>query len=533
MKYTYLLLFLFLPLMLKGQVLKSDSLISDFTEFVRLLEETHPDPYTGFGGRYFFQMEVRKVKTLLETTNSTKDFVEICSAFLSNIPDQHTYCQLPQKDNDTKVGHLAMELGIMPEGLYIKAIDQQNKDLLGSEIKFINKIPINQVIEKVNRISASENKYGSYRNLAQIITNGNLVNLFPGIQENLELGLKTPQGENMSLQPPVIYHNNKIEKAVVSQTPIIDKDENLSFGFSDKKKEIMYFRIKSIMAQENYWYLLNNKMPGLEQQLRFYYDVFLKKQMPDDIQEAIKGVPSFLEAFTEMLQQMKKHKSKNLIIDLRGNTGGYTPIAKVSLYMLFGDKYLNTNMGTHSSRRISELWLKKMNTTLNDFNKKWQTQFALGDFTPSDPGPEISIDIKRKNFIDNAMCTDSMKEQLINQKGEPFYTPENIYVITDAGTFSAAFHFTFYLWKMGAKVAGVPCRQAPNTFMEGTWFNLPYTGAKCSISNSIQIYLPAEDKRSRIFYPDLMPSTEDYMKYSFDANTEVLYLLDYIKHTSK
>ena len=344
------------------------------------------------------------------------------------------------------------------------------------------------------------------------------------------MNLNTLHGEKIDVSLPVIYSDEEVDKISVPATLVIGKDDNLSFGFANDNEDIMYLRIKSIMAQENYWYLHDNKMPGLEQQLKFYYDTFLKEQMPKDRKEAIEGVPSFLDTFTTVLERMKKHKSKNLIIDLRGNTGGYTPIALVSLYMLFGDEYLNTNMDVHFSRRVSELWLKKMNMTLESFNKDSDMQYTLGDFTFNTPESEIDIEANRKNFIDRAMCSASIKKQLEKQNGQPLYKPENIYVLTDARTFSAAFHYTFYLWKMGVKIVGVPCRQAPNTFMEGTWFNLPYTGAQCSISNSIQIFLPADDKRARIFYPDIMPSVEDYSRYSFDANTEILYLLDYIKN---
>ena len=40
----------------------NDSIVADFNEFVRLLEETHPDPYSNYGGRPFFRkaaMETR------------------------------------------------------------------------------------------------------------------------------------------------------------------------------------------------------------------------------------------------------------------------------------------------------------------------------------------------------------------------------------------------------------------------------------------------------------------------------------------
>lgn len=43
----------------------------------------------------------------------------------------------------------------------------------------------------------------------------------------------------------------------------------------------------------------------------------------------------------------------------------------------------------------------------------------------------------------------SVPEELRKQQGKALYTPEHIYVITNERTFSAAFHYTFYLWKWG------------------------------------------------------------------------------------
>ena len=52
--YYFLFAILFnLPLFAQ-ESLNSDSLISDFEYFTRLLETTHPDPYSGFGGKVFF-----------------------------------------------------------------------------------------------------------------------------------------------------------------------------------------------------------------------------------------------------------------------------------------------------------------------------------------------------------------------------------------------------------------------------------------------------------------------------------------------
>ena len=139
--------------------------------------------------------------------------------------------------------------------------------------------------------------------------------------------------------------------------------------------------------------------------------------------------------------------------------------------------------------------------------------------------PEITE--KYRNMVISQMMS-SVKDKLMAQNGQPVYTPEHVYVLTDPGTFSAAFHYAFFLSKMGATIVGVTCSQAPNTYMEMTPFELPRTGLKGSISNSLQLFLPVNDPRAKDFTPDLMPTYEDYKRYNFDDNTIPLYLLDYI-----
>lgn len=225
---------------------------------------------------------------------------------------------------------------------------------------------------------------------------------------------------------------------------------------------------------------------------------------------------------------MKREKSSDLINDLRGNGGGWTPIALPTLYQLFGDKYLQTDMQTHYYRFISPLYLQKIGKTLEEFNRQTRYKYEYGDYTFDDlPSEQVPLDTLRSQFIAN--CLSCVKEDLQSLEGKPLYTPKNLYVLTDEKTFSAAFHYAFFLWKMGATLVGVPSRQAPNTYMEQTPFELPHTRLKGSISNSIQIFLPEKDKRAKIFFPDRMLSYEDYKKYGFDQQSEIMFLLDYIQ----
>ena len=82
------------------------------------------------------------------------------------------------------------------------------------------------------------------------------------------------------------------------------------------------------------------------------------------------------------------------------------------------------------------------------------------------------------------------------------------------------------MWRMGARVVGVPSSQAPNTFMEITPFNLPNSGLECSVSNSLQRCFSDNDPKAEVFTPDIQLTYDDYRKYDFSKDAELLYLID-------
>ena len=51
--------------------LPTDSIVADFNEFIRLLEETHPDPYTNDGGRPFFRQAAMQTRAALVADSVT------------------------------------------------------------------------------------------------------------------------------------------------------------------------------------------------------------------------------------------------------------------------------------------------------------------------------------------------------------------------------------------------------------------------------------------------------------------------------
>ena len=510
-----------------------DSLSADFSYLLEALEATHPDPYSGFGGKVFFHKAAFELKNdLRQNEYSLHTFAEKITAFLSKLKDAHTQVYGPEETNNNPDGYLPVSIRIIPDGAILSFIAPEHKNLLGSRITSINAVPTDSVLRGITRFSPCENLYGSYSELKWNIHRSDFLKKFcSGVKDSVCLQLETPEGKTEKVSIPLVdqyglTHNPGEWLPAWDKVP---SENYMSHTFLDDGKHVMLFKLTSIMARENFEHQLTNNPQNGYNQLQWFYRQQLNREMPSDTARALAEVPSLSETFHKMLLEMKKHKSPVLIVDLRSNSGGYTPITLASLYQLYGDEFLLKDMGIRFYRLLSPLYLQKINSTLEEFNKNDGKNHRLGDylFYDEDENEPADIEARRENFIRD--CWSCTREELRKQNGRPVYLPEKVYVVTDEGSFSAAFHFAFYLWKMGAVLVGVPSQQAPNTFMETTPFRLPYTGIGGSISNSMQVFLPSKDKRAKTLWPDIMLPYETYRKYGFDRHAELRYLLDEIQ----
>lgn len=515
-----------------GELSRKDSLVADFSYLVEALEVTHPDPYSGFGGKVFFHKEVFDLKNDLKQNDySNVAFAEKISAFLSKLQDGHTHLFSPEDANKNEDGYLPVEIRIIPDGAVLSIVPAEHGNLLGCRIKGINHVSIDSILQIISRLNPCENIYGCYSRLKWNINRSDfLKKLCTGVKDSVSIQVETPEGKMINAYIPLVDQHTLTHNPVERLTSWdkIPSDNYMSYTFLDEEKQAMLFKLTHVMARENFEYELKNNAQQGYNQLQWFYQWIIRKEMPADTIQALAGIPSMSDTFNKMLLEMKDHNSRALIIDLRNNQGGYTPIILATLYQLYGDKFLQKDMGIRFVRLLSPLYLEKTNSTLDAFNSQRGKNYRLGEYLFYNENEDAPNDIKtqRENFIGNCMsCT---PDELRKQNGRPVYSPQKVYVVTNEGSFSASFHFAFYLWKMGAIVVGVPPQQAPNTFMEMTPLKLPYTGIEGSISNTMQVFLPAQDKRARIFWPDIMLTPEEYRKYEFDTHTEIRYLTDKI-----
>lgn len=495
-------------------------LMQDFDYFFEQLEAVHPDPYTSFGGEKAFHSKVKSLRKELGRIDSLDVNVlqtEI-ARFLVPLHDGHTYCgQLSVAPVDT-LRVLPFSFRTTKDGFFMWVAIEEYSGFLGSVLSSIDGVTVNELLDKLAVHVTAENRYGLFDVVKNMQFNSAYLDflLDDFNPQEVEIGLSMPDGADTTIAVRMLT----MDEVQTTATKAVSADSrfpsgNFEYKWADKEKGVMTFKCTHVISRDCLEYMRRN---GME------YESSAQWAWLDTPFEEI---PTVASRFGAMLQEMKDKGAQHLIIDLRGNGGGWTPIVYTTLYQLFGDEFLSKDLGASYETRISELYLEKNNTTLEELNAANGTDYKIGDFSSLNMEVAEAGDIDdetRKSLIDSYMCLD--KDMLYAQGGNPLYRPEHIYVVTDTGTFSAAFHYAFMLWKMGATVVGVPSSQAPNTFMEATPFTLPNSGINCSISNSIQKFLPDEDPRSKVFWPDWMLTYDDYRRLEFDSRAELMYILE-------
>lgn len=522
-----------LSLSVKGQhnCVSTDSICADFDLFIEYLTATHPNVYSGYGGQPFFYRDVIACRKglLRDSVTSVETLSERIAQMLIPLHDGHTLIYSSQNNNDT-TRWLPMTFMLVEDGMVVSSLFEKYKKFVGYKVIRMGNCDIDVIKQRFETFFATENKAGAMKQLcnwgrsekylrrAHVIDQG---------ADSVTLTLQSPTGKNHGITLPLLGLSDwyKISRAQIPASLNLP-NENFAYTFiGDKKKMTAYLRINKVYSRDNFLFMKKNGWDYLGQ-LQFVYG---NKKMPEDVDQAINNLPVVAEVVRNMLLEMKEKKVKDLIIDLRGNNGGWTPIVFPMLYLLYGEKMFVQKDEAQYIQRLSPLYLRKINKTLDQFNAQYEADFKLGDYIFSNNNENADVPIE--TYINNMMC--ASPEILYNQQGKPLYRPQNIVVITNENTFSAAFHTTFYLRRMGAVVMGVTSSQAPNTYMESTPFKLPRTQLQGSISNSMQLFLPPTDKRAREYTPDVVTDYNVFCKYKFDKDAVVFQAIDFLSKKNK
>lgn len=227
-----------------------------------------------------------------------------------------------------------------------------HKELLGSRLTAIEGIPFKKICDDLAQYVSAENEIGRISNFCFISGLGFslMKKILPDMREDsITMQIVTPEGNPVDLTLPLIQQfggSEHIEYSTVERTEPFPSQKNLSYLFADGKKKTMYFCSTQIMDRDALQSWKDHGM-DISNYLERMYHSYNEDEMPADVDQALAKIPSFSGEFEKMLLEMKKNKSKNLIIDLRGKAAA-TLQASLQPFTRSGVT-ISWNLSTHSA----------------------------------------------------------------------------------------------------------------------------------------------------------------------------------------
>lgn len=516
--------------------LTHEQAVRDVKTLVDLLEATHPDPYINVGGKIAFKRDAQELAERIPASGLTvRELGNRLDPFLRRLQDGHTHMfYYMEKWRDTEPG-LPIVFGVAEDGLFISAFNAHELDgTQGWRVVGANGVSLDELHARWAHDGSGENLYADLPLFANdLLCSLKLMgNLLPGLKADgsITYTLEASDGHREDRSVPwsarTRWDPEKASVPIVRWSKVNRSDDMFSYQIFDHPSTA-YLRISTIMGREAYEMAYHMNAEKGQRIVEDYYKT-KKIAMPQDRQAALAAIPSLFETVVRLLKEMKQRSVPDLIIDLRDNSGGWTPIVLPSLQAIYGDSFYAKPLPGHLVRVESALYLKKYGKTPEGEKQKDPT-FEIGRYLFDTEEAAQPAEQVRKNAVKEYLDAGySFAAELNALGGSAVYTPRHVLVLVDPGTFSAAFHTMMFLRAMGAKLVGVPSSQSPNAFMEMTEFTLPESKLRGSISNSAQMFLP-DDPHVRVIEPDYPVTTAVYRKYGLDVDTPLRYALDLLQ----
>lgn len=544
-----------------AQHISRDQALEDARQMVRIIEACHPDPYKSMGGKIAFHRAFQDMLMAVPADGmEVDDFWWTLSGFTARIKDGHTFVR-PRKYPDARFpGGIPMHFTILADKaiLVTKVSKPEHEKYIGCRVSEINHIPVAALLDRIETLYPVENDFDRFRNLRVYLWYADYLKRLipewtPG--EPVSLLLVDHDGHTRSItlatDGTASYKTHGREESSLSLPGTRRCD--FVFDWIGPDGDIGYLRIEK---QDEFREYAQQAVSGLQsirdpqtlkatrqQYLKYahaWYKRYHGKTGPEDLDQLISGLPSFAEFMTRVTRQLKENQTRHLVIDVRNNRGGVSLMSDILIYFLYGKKALaKIDAETIVVTYHSELNMKtapSLKIDANDQNRAQSRDVPLfaGDYdfhsmriwkkareTSDYPLPPASRFRTAPGFF---------KEYRAGTHAG-YYTPEHIYVIGGAQTFSAGFETLSRLVKCGAEFVGVPPAQSGNCFGMGI---RPITGLKHShipfqVSVRRILTFPGDEKRGYQLEPQIPLDYKTAKTYHFDPNTPVLMILDGIE----
>jgi hypothetical protein len=259
------------------------------------------------------------------------------------------------------------------------------------------------------------------------------------------------------------------------------------------------------------------------------YEHFHGTPAPDDRELLVAGIPSATEIIADLVRQMAATGTRNLIVDLRGNTGGNSALREILVYLLYGDAAMLSLDNGYQIVKLSRLLFEQYDTFSLEQTNEGQS-FPLGptdyDFRNENSyrQPHLAGEAPEESFLAAAPSFWDLYQT--KEFHEPKWKPHRVLVLSSPSTFSSGFNVLTGLYAMGAIVVGTPSAQPGNNFGDVLQFQLKNTRLGGFVSHKKNITFPDDPEKGRCLQPDHPLTLEKFATYDFDPNAEILMALD-------
>ncbi len=515
-------------------VISKALLIEDTRQLIKVLEESHPDPYINFGGKIAFHRNFQQILSIIPENGMTnKEYYNLLVPFIAKMHTMHTGLINPEKPGQNGPG-IPLKFKIIDSDLIVVEVPSADyKDLLGSKLISVNSITLNSLLDRQTRLRGIENKPGELVFLSiSLKTINGIKNLIPewSRDEKITAEFKSNSGTIISKDFKIPYSNQGEPIAYSSKVikPSTEKSD-VVYDFLDDSKQnalLIITNMERYREASEGWF--SKGFEAATQYSSIAYKHFNNTEPPTNRDELLKGIPSVTETFVSLIQDLKKNKTKNLIVDLRDNTGGNSIMNEMLIYFLFGKAgLLNTNQG-YQITKYSDLYFQNYSTdSLSLINKDREIKLTKDDY----------------NFREEETYFNKIKDtlELYNYlKFSPtFYTVfqtkkfdipqiqlKNIIVLCNPFTTSSGFNLLTYLNEKGAKVIGTASAQPGNNFGDAIFFQLKNSGLKGYVSFKQNITFPDDPIKGKCLMPDYPLTYQKFLAFNFDPDAEVIYALE-------
>jgi len=507
--------------------LTREQAVEDVRHVVRVLEETHPDPYAAFGGKVAFKLRAQDLLGAVPVDGLTRDeLYTLLVPFLGALGDGHTSLRSPAAADGRPTRHLPLAFAVAADATFVAGAAPGHEDLIGARLVAVEDLPLAEFETRASRILPAENAYGVARAATRAVASTRYLHQLLGRDlDTLRLRLQTPTGADVERPIPLLAAGDADPVRPARSWPALGGDSAAIWWRYLDAERVGYLRLGSVVGREAF-----EDARGREDLPRYvadYYRRYLHRAAPADIDAAVAGVPCFTQSVADLLTRMRTEGAAYLVVDLRRNGGGWSSLGLPLYLLVYGSGYVD--------HVFPETWVDVASPQLlalngwaeGDLQAKWGADFEIGDYRRSVSGPPRAdrSDAEYAAALERYGC--GLADWYRRLEGRPLYTPA-VVVLVDTGTFSAAFQLAYHLWHLGAVVLGVPPAQAGNAYTNVVPLELPNSHLQGSVARSVQIYFPGDTARGRTLRPDFPVTWDVHARYGFDEQSEVRYALDLI-----